>query len=217
MFAIPPGDSPELPPGAMMWDMAGTLVPFDQATGRAQALPGCDTFLPELARSFRHVVTTGDGTASARGMLAALEILPHLEAVYGDLAMPIGKPYGEILRGMGADPARSLAVGDRLGADIPADTDQVVTLLVNQRGDVINAGMVAYIVHVLQKQSAADFPTAFRHLTINAMPDPAAVGRVAGGEITAAWRRNDGFMYRLWTFAHPALQGERLVIAIAPE
>ena len=59
-------------------------------------------------------------------------------------------------------------------------------------------------------------PTAFRHLTINAMPDPAAEGRVAGGEITAAWRRNDGFDYRLWTFTHPALHGERLIIAITP-
>jgi hypothetical protein len=202
--------------GAMLWDMAGTLIPYDQETGRAMALPGCDTFLPELSRRFRHVVTTGDGTASARGMLGALEILPHLEAVFGDLSQPLGKPYGEILRNLGAEPGLSLAIGDRLGADIPADTDQVVTVLVNQGGDIINAGMVAYIVHLLQKQSAGDYPTAFRHLTINAMPDPAAEGKVAGGEITAAWRRNDGFAYRLWTFAHPALKGERLIIAITP-
>ena len=197
----------------MMWDMAGTLIPYDPVTGRPQPLPGCAEFLPELARHFRLVVTTGDGSASARGFLAGFEILPHLERVFGDLSSPVGKPYGEILRQIGGHPDRSLAIGDRLRADIPADTDQVVTILVNQEGDIINAGMVSFMAHILRKQSER-FPEAFRLLAANAAPDPDPVGSAWGGEITQAWRRNDGFEYRLLVYRHSALAGDRLVIVI---
>ena len=55
-----------------------------------------------------------------------------MEAVFGDLIYPVGKPYGEILRQLGGLADRSLAVCDRLRADIPADTDEVVTILINQ-------------------------------------------------------------------------------------
>ena len=197
----------------MLWDMAGTLIPFDPVTSKPLALPGCGDFLPEIARHFRQVVTTGDGTASARGFLADFEILPHLEAVFGDLDCPVGKPYGEILRQLGGLPDRSLAVGDRLRADIPADTDQVVTILINQDGDIINAGMVSFMTHILRKQSEC-FPEAFRLLAANAAPDPEPVGSAWGGEVTAAWRRNDGFDYRLLVYRHSALAGERLIIVI---
>jgi hypothetical protein len=214
---MPPVDSPQENPAnqgsVMLWDMAGTLIPYDPVTGRPLALPGCQDFLPELARHFRLVVTTGDGTASARGFLAGFEILPHLEQVFGDLTFPVGKPYGEILRQIGGDPDQSLAVGDRLRADIPADTDRVVTILINQDGDIINAGMVSFITHILRKQSLC-FPEAFRLLAANAAPDSESVGSAWGGEITEAWRRNDGFDYRLLVYQHSALAGERLIIVI---
>ena len=208
-----PADSLENRTAVMMWDMAGTLIPYDPVTGRPQPLPGCDEYLPELARHFRLVVTTGDGSASARGFLAGFEILPHMEQVFGDLGNPVGKPYGEILRILGGQPDRSLAIGDRLRADIPADTDQVVTILVNQDGEVNNAGMVAFMTHILRKQSEC-FPEAFRLLAANAAPDPDPVGSAWGGEITQAWRRNDGFEYRLIVYRHSALVGERLIIII---
>jgi FMN phosphatase YigB (HAD superfamily) len=198
----------------IMWDMAGTLIHFDQATGRPRALPGCDDFLPELARDFRMVCTTGDSTASARALLAEFEILPHLETIFGDLHQPVGKPYREILRQLGGDPRQSLAFGDRLHADIPADTDEVVTILLNQDGDLNSAGTASYMIHVLNRQAAADYPTAFRHLTITAAIDNDAVGEVAGGRITAAWRRNDGLAYRLWIFEHEAIKGTRMVISL---
>jgi len=214
---MPPVDSqPENPAdqgSVMLWDMAGTLIPYDPETGRPQALPGCQDFLPEIARHFRMVVTTGDGTASARGFLAGFEILPYLEQVFGDLSFPVGKPYGEILRELGGDPDRSLAVGDRLRADIPADTDRVVTILINQNGEIVNAGMVSFMTHILRKQSLR-FPEAFRLLAANATPDPEAVGSAWGGEITEAWRRNDGFEYGLQVYRHSALAGERLIIVI---
>jgi hypothetical protein len=206
-------DLPENRDAVMFWDMAGTLIPYDQVTGRPLPLPGCDDFLPEIARHFRLVVTTGDGTASARSYLANFEILPHLEQVFGDLIYPIGKPYGEILRQLGGQPDRSLAVGDRLRADIPADTDQVVTILINQDGDIINAGMVSFMTHILRKQSDC-FPEAFRLLTVGAAADPDPVGSAWGGEVTEAWRRNDGFDYRLLVYRHSALAGERLIVVI---
>jgi hypothetical protein len=197
----------------MFWDLAGTLIPYDTVTGRPLPLPGCDDFLPEMARHFRLVVTTGDGTASARSYLANFEILPYLEQVFGDLTYPVGKPYGEILRQLGGRPDRSLAVGDRLRADIPADTDQVVTILINQEGDIINAGMVSFMTLILRKQSEC-FPEAFRLLTVGAATDPEPVGSAWGGEVTEAWRRNDGFDYRLLVYRHSALAGERLIIVI---
>ena len=197
----------------LLWDMAGTLVPYDPVSGRPHPLPGCDEFLPELGRDFRMVVTTGDGTASARAYLGDCEILPHMEQVFGDLAHPVGKPYGEILKQLGGDPGTSLAIGDRLRADVPADTAEVVTLLINQEGAVANAGMVAFMTHILKKQSGT-FPQAFRLLASAAAPDPEPVGPTAGGAVTAAWTRNDGFEYRLWEFEHEALEGPRLVILI---
>ena len=197
----------------LLWDMAGTLIPYDPVSGRPGPLPGCDEFLPELGRDFRMVVTTGDGTATARAYLAGCDILPHMEQVFGDLNRPVGKPYGEILHELGGDPGTSLAIGDRLRADVPADSDQVVTLLINQEGGVANAGMVAFMTHILKKQSGT-FPQAFRMLTAGAAVDSERVGPAAGGQVTAAWKRNDGFEYRLWEFEHPALRGSRLIIVI---
>jgi len=199
--------------GFLLWDMAGTLIPYDPVSGRPLPLPGCDEYLPELARHFRMVVTTGDGTASARAYLKGCEILPHMENVFGDLSYPVGKPYGEILRHLDGNPGASLAIGDRLRADIPADTDEVVTLLINQDGNVGNAGMVAFMTHILRKQSGT-FLEAFRLLAANAAPDPERVGSAGGGMVKEAWKRNDGFEYGLWIFEHAALEGERLIIVI---
>ncbi|MCB1182414.1 HAD family hydrolase [bacterium] len=198
----------------IMWDMAGTLIPFDTVTGRPRGLPECGDFLPELARDYRMICTTGDSTAGARGLLANFEILPHLETVFGDLNQPVGKPYGEILRQLEGEPPRSLAIGDRLRADIPSDTPEVLTVLINQDGQINSAGMVSYLLHILNRQDAADLPTAFRHLTITAAIDKEAVGPRAGGRVTSAWRRNDGFDYCLWVYEHDALDGERLVIRL---
>lgn len=198
----------------LFWDMAGTLIPFDQTTGRPRALPGSEDFLPELARDFHMVCSTGDSPAGARGLLEAFEILPYLEDIYGDLNQPVGKPYKEILRQMDGQANRSLAVGDRLRADIASDTDEIVTILINQDGDLTSAGMVSYMIHLLNRQSADDYPTAFRHLTISAARDEASLGPRAGGRVVEAWRRNDGFDYRLWVFQHDALGGERLVMVL---
>jgi len=212
-----------VPPGLMMWDLAGTLISLDPRTGKPGPLPGCDVYLPELAREFRHVVTTGDTAAEARHQLGAHEILPHLVRIFADLHEPVGKPFGRVIAEMGAGTARSLAVGDRLRTDVASDTDRVVSILINQEGrqeghqesQPVNAGMVAYMVHILRRQSAADFLTAFHHLTITAMPEPADVGPQAGGEVVAAWHRDDGFPYRLWLWTHPDLEGQRAVIVIA--
>ncbi|MBK7048436.1 MAG: HAD family hydrolase [bacterium] len=204
-----------VPGGLLLWDMAGTLLFVDPGTGKPASLPGCDVYLPELARDFRHVVTTGDTAAEARHQLGAHEILPHLVRIYADLHEPVGKPYGRVIAELGAGTDRSLAVGDRLRSDVGSDTDRVVSILVNQEERAVNAGMIAYMVHILRRQSAADFLTAFHHLTITAMPEPEDVGPRAGGEVVQAWRRDDGFPYRLWLWTHPELEGRRAVIVLA--
>lgn len=195
---------------ALFWDLAGTLVPYDPATGRPGILPGCDEFLPELARNFRMFVTTGDTTGGARELLAGYGVLRHFEAVYGDLFGPVGKPYGSILRQVGADPGRSLAIGDRLRADIPSDTADLVTILVNQDGNVLNAGKIAFLIGRLWRH-APTFPKAFDALLAEGDPDPDAG---ADDGVVRAATLTDGFVIRLWLYRHPALAGDRRVIVI---
>lgn len=202
------------PGGLLMWDLAGTLVFVDPHSGKSVPLPGCDVYLPELARDFRHVVTTGDSAVEARHQLGAHEILPHMVRIWADLHEPVGKPFGRVIAEMAAGCERSLAVGDRLRADVAADTDRIVSILVNQEARPVNAGVIAYMVHILRRQSAGDFLTAFHHLTITAMPEPADIGPQSGGDVVAAWRRDDGFPYRLWLWTHPGLEGRRAVIVL---
>ena len=147
----------------LLWDMAGTLIPFDPLTGAPGLLPEADQFLGELGESFRQVVTTGDMTASARNLLTGFGIGNHFERVFGDLFAPVGKPYGAILGQLQGDPSRSLAIGDRLRADIACDTDQVVTLLINQDGDTVTAGLVAHTIGRLRRL-AGTFPQAWATL-----------------------------------------------------
>jgi len=198
---------------ALFWDLAGTLVPSDPVTGRSGILPGCDEFLPELARNHRLFVTTGDTTAGARGLLADHGILRHFEAIYGDLFAAVGKPYGSILRQVGADAEHSLAIGDRLRADVPNDTADVVTILINQDGDVLNAGMIAFLIGRLRRHAAA-FPAAFDAMLAAAVPDPDGVSAQDGVGVVQAARLTDGFALRLWRYRHPALSEDRRVIVI---
>ncbi|MCP4571371.1 MAG: HAD family hydrolase [bacterium] len=197
----------------LLWDLAGTLLPWDETTGRPGVLPGCDEYLPELCREFRQYVTTGDSCGGARQLLAGFEILEYFEDVYGDLMGPVGKPYGAILQAVGGDPARSLAVGDRLKSDVAADTPDVVTVLINQDGRTHNCAMVAFLVHLLRRKNAF-FPAAFDTLMAGADPDPDVLGEAQGGEITAAGRRSDGLSYRLWRFEHTLLDEPRRVVVI---
>ena len=88
-----------------------------------------------------------------------------------------------------------------------------MTLLINQNGDIASAGMVAYMTHILKKQSD-NFIQSFGLLAANAAPDPDSVGPVGGGHVSQAWVRNDGFHYRLWIFQHDALEGDRLILVI---
>ena len=190
----------------LFWDLAGTLV---SVPGGHASLPGCAEFLPQLARDFQLVVTTGEGTGSARDWLRRVELLDHFEEVCGGLlGGAAGKPYGEILARRGGRPECSLAVGDRLAADVPADTDRLVTMLINQGERPSNAGMVAYLIDLLRRQSPA-FCEAFTQLTATAQPvDPPFAA------VRQAWWRDDGLPYRLWVYRNPQLKGDRLVIVM---
>ena len=114
---------------------------------------------------------------------------------------------------MGAGAEHSLAIGDRLRADVPSDTADVVTILINQDGDVLNAGMIAFLIGRLQRYAAA-FPAAFDAMLAAAAPDPDGLSAQEGFGVVKAARLTDGFPLRLWRFRHPALSEDRRVIVI---
>jgi len=198
---------------ALLWDMAGTLIPYDPQTGRPGVLPGCDEYLPEIAREFRLYVTTGDTCGGARSLLRDFELLDYFEEIYGDLLAPLGKPYGAILDAVGADAPRSLAVGDRLRADVAADTDQVVTVLINQDARIDNCGKIGFLIKRLMKR-AETFPEAFDILLGESEPDPEWEGPAQGGEIVTSRWSPGAVPCRLWLFRHSLLAGERRVMVL---
>lgn len=196
---------------ALLWDLAGTLLVSDPVTGANGPLPGWEQGLPRLARDFRMVVSTGEESRSARALLAASGSLPFFEDVYGDLAGYGGKPHGEILRAMKARPECSLVIGDRLRGDLPADTEGLVLLLVNQGGEILTAGMIADLVERICAVDPSPH-AAFRELARRAASDPDSIGPLAGGRVTAAWRSEELSNARLWIFEPDWLDGRRSVI-----
>ena len=197
----------------LLWDLAGTLLVYDGITHRSGPLPGWETALPDLARDFRMVVATGEGSASARGWLAEHGLMPYFEEVFGDLLSPGGKPHGEILRELGGRPAHSLVIGDRLRGDVPADSEQLITLLVNQDGEILDAALIGEIIRTLQK-AAPTMPEAFREFAGRAKPDPYSLGPRGGGLVTAAWRSDELSGARLWIFESDWLDERRSIILV---
>jgi len=197
----------------LFWDMAGTLLAFDPITGRPGTMPGCREYLPELGKDFRLYVTTGYSTGSARALLKDFGLIEFFDDIYGDLGMPVGKPYGEIMRRVGGAQESSLAIGDRLNSDICMDCNDLVTVLVNQSGEIVNVGMVMHLIKVLKKQSLS-FCDAFDKISLNAEENPGAVGPARGGRITHAWNVGGGFPFQLWKYHHEILGNERRIIVL---
>ena len=196
-----------------MWDMAGTLLPYNSVTGTTSPLPGCDDFLPELGQDYRMVVTTGDQKAGAQSLLSGFGLMGHFEKIFGDLFAPVGKPYGEILRNLGGRPACSVAIGDRLSTDVASDTSEVLTILINQGDETANAGAVAMAIRILRGK-ADTFPEAFDLVCQESQPDESLLGSRCGGEITHAWRCDKGLYCWMARFTHPVLDGDRMIIVI---
>ena len=114
---------------------------------------------------------------------------------------------------MGCAPDQSLAIGDRLRSDLPADTPDVVLFLVNQRDEIINTGMIHFLVGKL-RELGATFPAAFHALAATGEEDPELVGELMGGRVAQAWRVKAGLRLRLFEYQHSLLDGGRLVIEI---
>lgn len=210
---IDPNENIKNTDSCLFWDMAGTLLAFDPISGRPGAMPGCREYLPELGKDFRLFVTTGDSTGSARALLKDFELVDFFEDIYGDLGMPIGKPYGEIMRRVGGKPESSLAIGDRLTSDICMDSEDLVTILVNQAGEVLNVGMVMHLIKILKKQSLP-FGEAFDKIALTGEENKGAIGPARGGNITEAWTINGGFPFQLWNYHHHILGSNRKVIVL---
>lgn len=159
------------------------------------------------------VVTTGDQKAGARSLLSGFGLMGHFEKIFGDLFAPVGKPYGEILRNLGGQPACSLAIGDRLSTDVASDTSEVLTILINQDGGTSSAGAVAMAIRILRGK-ADNFPEAFDLVCQESIPDDSLLGSRCGGEITHAWRCDKGLYCWMARFTHPVLDGDRMIIVI---
>ncbi len=132
----------------LLWDMAGTLLAYDR--GSIALLPGIERQLRELRGNYRLFVTTGDYADSARQWLAETGLLPCFDEVFGDLYLPVGKPYGRVVAAGNADPRHCLAIGDRLPGDLPGDTAEIVTILINQTGFTTDAADVTTLIEELR-------------------------------------------------------------------
>jgi hypothetical protein len=139
--------------------------------------------------------------------------LPHFEEVCGDLMGLGGKPHGEILRGLRGRPACSLVVGDLLRGDIPADCDELVLLLVGQRGHDTAAQEIETVIEGLLEVDASPL-AAFRALAARGTEATDLIGPVGGGSVTAAWRSPDLGGAELLIFEPDWLDEQRPVIVV---
>ncbi len=197
----------------LLWDLAGTLLVSDPQTYRSAPLFGFEEVFPRLARHWRMVVTTGEDSRSARSLLAEAGMMPYFEEIYGDLMGMGGKPHGEILRGMRGRPEASLVVGDRLRGDIPADSDELVLLLVGQRNRDTSAQEIESVIDGLTAIDTSPL-AAFRTLAARSEAVADSIGPVGGGSVTAAWRSPELGGAELWIFEPDWLDAQRPVIVV---
>lgn len=197
----------------LLWDLAGTLLVSDPDTYRSAPISDWEDVFPRLAKNWRMVVTTGEESRSARSLLTDTGLLPWFEEVCGDLMGMGGKPHGEILRGLRGRPACSLVVGDRLRGDIPADCDELVLLLVGQRGRDTAAGEIEAVIGKLLAVDPSPL-AAFRELAARAEPASDHVGPYGGGTVTAAWRSPELGGAELWIFEPDWLDAQRPVVVV---
>lgn len=197
----------------ILWDLAGTLLMSDPTTRRMAPFPGWELILPDLARQNRMIVTTGEESESARYLLAKYALTPYFEEVFGDLIAPAGKPHGKILHSLGGDTRQSLVIGDRLRGDVPADSEELLMVLVDEEAMADDPAQLPRVLRALC-DGADSVPVAFRGFCERAEPDPESIGPRDGGLVTAAWRSPELSGARLWIFEPDWLYGRRMIVAL---
>ncbi len=192
----------------ILWDMAGTLI--DYRHGSVATLPGIEAQLALLRENYRLLVTTGDFTDSARRLLAENGLLDYFEAVFGDLFSGTGKPYGQVIKAAGGEPEFCLAIGDRLPGDLPGDSADVVSILINRRGFTTNAADVVELIGHL-RVGGDSFLDGFRNLY-----DTAQTVAEAGNAPSSRPRlRHDGNVrYLITWFEHDSFDAARPLILL---
>lgn len=198
-------DEPTAARGILFWDMAGTLLGRDIVTGRIRALPGSDEALALLSDRYIHHLTTSDITEHARALLQDVGLLQSFSGVHGNFARRTGKSYGAIAADLGVPPECCLAIGDYLPGDLPADTERLVTVLVNQRDFTLHASVIVALADLLATHGADNF-TAFENLL-------AGAEHMTGADLPL-WRREDDFEYFLTWYEHTTLNGRRPLIIL---
>jgi hypothetical protein len=140
--------------GIIFWDMAGTLLSRSRITGELCALPGSPAVLDRLRQDWTLLLTTSDFTESARSLLRSLDLIQYFQEIHGGIATPGGKPYGALAAAHGVPAERCLAVGDDVYFDLPADTESIVTILINQRSFTLHAETIEWLVRLLTENGA---------------------------------------------------------------
>jgi len=147
---MPMPDNRVTPEGLLFWDMAGTLVTRDRAKGHIVSLPGFTAAMTSLQPRYACHLTTSYETEHARDLLRELDLLPCFQGVHGQCNTGRGKPYGRLAGELHVPPESCLALGDNLSSDLPADSDRVVTVLINQEGFTLHAAVIAALVELLE-------------------------------------------------------------------
>jgi hypothetical protein len=191
--------------GIVFWDMAGTLLSRDHSTGKIRSLPGSGEALSHLSRHYTLCLTTSDITEHARDLLQDVELLQYFSGIYGNFAERVGKPYGTAAMARGVAPENCLAIGDYLRSDVPADSDRLVTVLINQQDFTLHAGMIVALTELLEAHGENPY-LAFCNLLEKATPVPDSE--------PPCWHRTDDFDYYLTWYRHGALEGSRPVIIL---
>ena len=192
----------------ILWDMAGTLLEYNH--GSVTTLPGIEAQLALLQKDYRLLVTTGDFTDAARRLLAEAGLLEYFEEVFGNLFLSAGKPYGQVIRAKGGEPECCLAIGDRLPGDLPGDTADVVSILINREGFTTDPAAVVELIGHL-RAAGDSFLDGFRNLY-----DTAQTDNEAGNAPSSRPRlRHDGNVrYLITWFEHESFGAPRPLIVL---
>ncbi|MFH1844362.1 MAG: HAD family hydrolase [bacterium] len=198
-------DDATTPKGIIFWDLAGTVLTRDGAKGHIVSLAGFAEAMTALQTRYAIHLTTSDDTDSARDLLRSMNLLQCFHGVHGNFRVGTGKPYGELATELDVPPESCLAIGDNLYSDVPADSDRVVTVLINQEGFTLHAAIIAALVELLESRGES-LCAGYEALFAAAQPLP---------DSDPPLRQNlDGIECFMFYFEHRALNAPRPVILL---
>ncbi len=169
-----------MPRPLLFCDLAGTLEIENPTTGLMGPWPGAQTVLGNLARDHDLHLATGNDRPDTVVALREMGLSHLFTEVHADL-LAGGKPFAALARLAGRPLALCLAIGDDPVADTALDTDEMVSILVRHRPQVVRPSRVAAMVQALGAAGSfrAGFAVAVAAAS-NAEQDGSAPGLATG-------------------------------------